>query len=244
MLGALDDVVVACAVDDEQTEAIEAGRAGHHARERDDELAVARADELLAPGEPPAAALLASRRLHVAHVRPRLRLGHRDRALEVAGDDARHPAALLLVGAEAQDHRRGLGEADAELDHRGRARARDHLDAEGGERERERAAAVGLGERQPDEAEVREALEVCLHRRARLHPATVADDPELVDLFRAAGDLGADVFARHREQLAPRLHGVRDVSVRAGDEGDDAIPRDDAIEGRHEIRVVEEVVHG
>ena len=152
--------------------------------------------------------------------------------------------AFLLVGAEAQDHRRGFGEADPELDHRRRACTRDHLDPEGGQRERERAAAVLLRERQPDETEVREALEVRLHGRARLDAAAALDDAELVDLSRAAGDLGADVFARHREQLTPRLHRVGDVSLRARDERDEAMPRHDAIECCHEIRVVEEVVHG
>src|SRR5439155_26658878 len=108
---------------------VEAARARYAAREDDDHLAVARADELLAPGQAPAPAILVCGGLHVAHVRPGLRLGHRDRALHLAADEAWDPAALLLLGAEAHDHRRGLRVSDTELDHRRRARARDHLDA-------------------------------------------------------------------------------------------------------------------
>jgi len=60
-------------------------------------------------------------------VRSRLRLGHRDRAHDLALREQRKVARLLLVGAEAVDECRWRVPTDPVLDLRREVRAREHL---------------------------------------------------------------------------------------------------------------------
>ena len=181
-------------------------------------------------------------RREVADVGARLGLGHRDGAADLAARERREVLLLLLVGAVAEDHRGGRGVGDAVLDHRARARAREHLDHECGDGERKPAAAVLLREREADEPEVGESLDVRLQRLADRDLAVLADHAELVDLTRALRDLAADVLARDRQHLAPGGHGVGDVGVLALAARHDLVPAHDAIEGREQVRVLGEVV--
>src|SRR5207245_7112060 len=100
VLGALDDIVVALAVGDEHAQTIETSRAGCGSREHDHEVALPRRDELLAALQDPAAVLPRCRcRREAADVGAGLRLGHRDRAHDLALRERRQIASLLLLGA-------------------------------------------------------------------------------------------------------------------------------------------------
>jgi len=184
VLRALDRVVALRAIGDEEAESVQPLRSGHGAREDDHEVAVAGTDELLAAGERPAAATLDRLRRDPADIGASLRLGHRDRADDLAAREPRDVPLLLLLGAVPDDHRRRCG-VERELDHRARTRAGEHLDDERRQGERQTHPAVLARERETDEAELREALEIRLERLAHLDMAAFADHPELVHLARA-----------------------------------------------------------
>ncbi len=242
VLGALDDVVTVRAIGDEEAEPVEAARAAHGAREHDDEIAVARADELLSTVQRPATVALGRLRRDLPDVGAGLRLGHRDRADDLAASEPWDVPPLLLFGPVAHDHGGGR-RVEGELHHRARAGPREHLDDEGREREGQPAAAVLARQRKPDEPKVGEALEVRLERLVHLDPAVVAHDPDRVDRARARRDLGADVAAGDGEHLAPRRHRLRDVGLRPLGEPDHALPRHAAVERGDEVGIVEEEVH-
>src|SRR5206468_5118689 len=97
VLGALDLVVVASfddAVGHEEAEPLETLRSGGAAREDDHEVAVARADELLASVDEPAAVAQRRGSREIADVGAGLGLGHRDRAAQLAARE-RGQVALL-----------------------------------------------------------------------------------------------------------------------------------------------------
>ena len=144
------------ALQDEEGDAVVAARLGRIACADQEVGADAVGDEGLGAVDDVAVVDPAGRRGDPGYVRPGPRLGDPQRADLLAGDPRHHPPLPLLLVAEVEDRRqgdRGVG-VEARRDPARAARARQLLDPHRVVQVVAALAAVGLGELQPEEAEL------------------------------------------------------------------------------------------
>ena len=124
-------------------------------------------------------------------VRPRARLGQRERADRLAARERRHEPRALLVAAEGEQRQRAGRGVHRDRDADAGVRARELLEHEHVREEVRAGAAVLLGHADAEQPELGELPEQ--RRRERVRP---------VPLGRVRGDLGGGELARERLDLA------------------------------------------